>query len=69
LPSGTPPRRLDCASPFRVDLDGPLVRAEWTCTSPAFPTPMRGYNVFTLNDAGQIARLEITVIDAPPMEH
>lgn len=53
----------------RVDLDGPLVRAEWTCTSPVFPSPMRGYDLFTLNDSGQITRLEIIVTDAPPMDH
>ena len=53
----------------RVDLDGSLIRAEWTCTSPAFPSPMRGYDLFTLNDAGQISRLEIIVTEAPPMEH
>jgi ketosteroid isomerase-like protein len=51
----------------RVDLDGRLIRAEWTCTSPVFPSPMRGYDLFTLNDAGQIVRLEIIVTDAPPM--
>jgi len=50
----------------RVDLDGPLVRAEWTCTSPVFSTPMRGYDLFTLNDDGKIARLEIVVTEAPP---
>jgi SnoaL-like domain len=52
----------------RVDLDGSKIRAEWTCTSPAFPSPMRGYDVLTLNKAGQIMRLEIVVTDAPPME-
>ena len=52
----------------RVDLDGVLVRAEWTCTSPVFPSPMRGYDLFTLNEAGLITRLEIIVTDAPPME-
>src|SRR5687768_1110176 len=52
----------------RVDLDGPKVRAEWTCTSSVFPTPMRGYDLFTLNDAGKIARFEIIVTEAPPNE-
>ena len=51
----------------RVDVDGPVVRAEWTCTSPVFPAPMRGYDLFTLDATGQIARLEIVVTDAPPM--
>lgn len=51
----------------RVDLDASVLRAEWTCTSPAFPTPMRGYDLFTLNADGKIRRLEIVVTDAPPM--
>jgi SnoaL-like domain len=49
----------------RVDLDGRQVRAEWTCTSSVFPTPMRGYDLFTLNDDGKIARFEIIVTEAP----
>ena len=53
----------------RVDLDGALMRAEWTCTSPVFPTPMRGYDVFTLNGAGKISRLEIVVTEAPATDH
>lgn len=53
----------------RVDLDGGTIRAEWTCTSPVFPTPMKGYDLFTLDGAGKIARLEIVVTDAPPMGH
>jgi len=50
----------------RVDLDGDQVRAEWTCTSAAFPTPMKGYDLFTIR-GGKIARLEIVVTDAPSM--
>ena len=50
----------------RVDLDGEQVRAEWTCTSPAFPSPMRGHDLFTIVD-GKIARLEIIVTEMPPM--
>lgn len=53
----------------RVDIDDAFVRAEWTCTSPVFPTPMRGYDLFTLDDSGKIARLEIVVTELPPMEH
>lgn len=49
----------------RVDLDGPQVRAEWTCTSSAFPMPMRGYDLFALTDDGKIARFEIIVTEAP----
>jgi SnoaL-like domain len=52
----------------RIDLDGRQVRAEWTCTSPVLPAPMRGHDLFTLNAEGKIARLEIIVTDAPPME-
>jgi hypothetical protein len=52
----------------RVDLDGTTVRADWTCSSPVFPTPMRGYDLFTLGADGKIVRLEIVVTDAPPLE-
>jgi ketosteroid isomerase-like protein len=48
----------------RVDLDGTAVRAEWTCGSSAFPTPMRGYDLFTIVD-GKIAKLEIVVNEMP----
>ncbi len=48
----------------RVDLDGNQVRAEWTCHSAAFPTPMKGYDLFTIK-GGKIAKLEIIVTDAP----
>ncbi len=50
----------------RLDLDGDRVRAEWTCTSPVFPEPMRGRDLFTIS-SGKIARLEITVTGMPPM--
>ena len=50
----------------RVDMDGDNVRAEWTCTSPIFATPMRGYDLFTIRD-NLIARLEVVVTDMPPM--
>ena len=46
----------------RVDLDGDQVRAEWTCTSPVFPEPMKGFDLFTIR-AGRIARLEIIIPD------
>jgi ketosteroid isomerase-like protein len=48
----------------RVDLDGPLVRAEWTCSSSAFAEPMRGHDLFTIKD-GKISRLEIIVTGMP----
>lgn len=51
----------------RIDLDGDHVRADWTCTSPAFATPMRGHDLFTIS-AGMITRLEVIVTDMPPME-
>ena len=52
----------------RVDMDGDRLRAEWTCTSPVFPEPMRGHDLFTIAD-GKIARLEVVVTSMPPMEH
>jgi hypothetical protein len=52
----------------RVDVDGEKLRAEWTCTSPVFPSPMKGFDLFTIRN-GRIARLEIVVTDAPPMGH
>ena len=51
----------------RVDVDGGIVRAEWTCTSPVFPEPMRGFDLFTIR-SGKIVRLEINVTSAPPMQ-
>ena len=42
----------------RVDVDGDVVRSEWTCTSPAFETPVRGVDLCTVN-AGRITRLEV----------
>ena len=45
----------------RVDLDGQNVRAEWTCSSPAFPAPVRGVDRYTIRD-GLIARLETSFI-------
>lgn len=50
----------------RVDVDGDRVRAEWNCTSPAFPEPMRGHDLFTISE-GKIARLEVVVTSMPPM--
>ena len=50
----------------RVDMDGDRVRADWTCTSPVFPKPMCGYDLFTIS-SGKISRLEIVVTDMPPM--
>jgi hypothetical protein len=45
----------------RADRDGDRVRADWTCTSPVFPAPMKGYDLFTIR-GGKIARLEIVMV-------
>ncbi len=50
----------------RVDLDGDRIKADWTCTSPVFPTPMKGHDLFTIVK-GKIAKLEVVVTDMPPM--
>ena len=50
----------------RVDVDGEQLRAEWTCTSSAFATPMKGHDLFTIA-SGLISRLEIIITDMPPM--
>jgi ketosteroid isomerase-like protein len=50
----------------RVDLDGARVRAEWTCSAPVFPSPIRGHDLFDIRD-GKIARLEIVVTEMPDM--
>lgn len=48
----------------RVDMDGPRVKAEWTCTSPVFTGPMKGHDLFTIV-GGLIKRLEINVTEMP----
>jgi hypothetical protein len=48
----------------RVDIEGAVIRAQWTCTSSAFPAPMCGHDLFTIQD-GKIARLEIVVTSSP----
>lgn len=42
----------------RIDVDGDVVRSEWTCRSPAFEAPIKGIDVCTVRD-GRIARLEV----------
>ena len=49
----------------QVDLDGDTVRAQWTCTSPAFAVPMRGFDLLRIR-AGKILRMEIVVTEMPP---
>jgi ketosteroid isomerase-like protein len=41
----------------RVHVEGDQVRADWTCTSPALPEPLRGVDRYTIR-GGRIARLE-----------
>lgn len=48
----------------RLDRDEEGLRAEWTCTSAVFPTPMRGYDLFKLKN-GRIESLEIVVTEMP----
>ncbi|HEX6513450.1 MAG TPA: nuclear transport factor 2 family protein, partial [Chloroflexota bacterium] len=50
----------------RLDVDGPRLRSEWTCSMPMFPAPLHGFDLYTLED-GRIKRLEVTVTDLPPM--
>ena len=50
----------------QVELDGEAVRAQWTCVSPALPTPMRGFDLLRIR-AGKIMRLEIVVTEMPPV--
>ncbi|MCA9653964.1 MAG: hypothetical protein H6712_03790 [Myxococcales bacterium] len=40
-------------------VDGEVVRSEWTCTSPAFPGPVKGIDLCTVRD-GRIQRLEVS---------
>ena len=42
----------------RVDVDGEVVRSEWTCTSPVFEGPIKGVDRCTVRD-GLIHRLEV----------
>lgn len=48
----------------RVDVDGDRIRATWVCSTSAWPSPIRGLDVYTLRD-GLIMRLE-TSVEAPP---
>ena len=50
----------------RIDLDEGQIKADWTCTSSVFPTPMKGHDLFTIHE-GKIATLEVVVTDMPPM--
>jgi SnoaL-like domain len=48
----------------RVDLDGPSIRAEWTCTSALLPGPMRGLDILAI-ESNKISRLEIVITEMP----
>jgi hypothetical protein len=48
----------------RVDLDGDVILAEWTCTSAMMPGPMQGVDRFEIA-GGKIKRLEIAVTSMP----
>lgn len=45
----------------RIDARGAEVLALWTCTSPAFPAPVRGEDRYEIR-AGRIARLEVRIV-------
>lgn len=38
--------------------DGDRVRADWICTSPVFPAPMKGYDLFTIRGG----KIEIVMV-------
>lgn len=48
----------------RLDKEGEELKATWTCTSSAFPTPMRGYDMFRIRDQ-KIVKLEIVTTEMP----
>ncbi len=50
----------------RLDLDGDRVRADWTCTSSVFPTPMKGSDYYRFA-GGLISEAEFVVTEMPPM--
>jgi len=45
----------------QVEVDSECIRSVWTCSSPAFAHPMRGQDLWTLNDA-KIVRLETSFL-------
>ncbi|HLZ26547.1 MAG TPA: DUF1801 domain-containing protein [Chloroflexota bacterium] len=45
----------------QVDIEPDCIRSVWTCTSPAFPHPMRGQDLWTIRD-GKIHRLETSFL-------
>jgi ketosteroid isomerase-like protein len=50
----------------RVDADGNMLRAEWTCTSALLAGPMRGYDRLTIRE-GKLSHLEIIITEMPQL--
>ncbi len=50
----------------RIDMDSGRVRADWTCTSSAFSTPMKGIDFYRIQN-GKIEHAEFVVTEMPPM--
>ncbi len=46
----------------RIDVEGAHASAEWTCTSPAFPGPVRGRDEYEIAD-GKIPSLLVTFVE------
>lgn len=44
----------------RIDADGDRVQAEWTCSSPVFPAPVRGVDRYRIR-AGRIEELVVEI--------
>lgn len=51
----------------RVDIEGPAIKVEWTCSAAGMPSMMRGYSLYTIGAEEKIARLELFITEAPPM--
>jgi hypothetical protein len=51
----------------QIDLQGSSVQVEWSCTSAAFKSPMRGIDAFVIQD-GLIKKLDMSVTAWPEME-
>jgi ketosteroid isomerase-like protein len=45
----------------RIDVEGQVVTSHWTCTSPAFPAPVKGRDVCTVRD-GLIQHLDVRIV-------
>ena len=51
----------------RLDMDGARVRADWTCTTSVLPGPMRGHDLYTIQN-GKIKTAEFVVTEMPEMK-